>query len=72
MAKISITDKLFVTVLDRGNRLLQLSVSGVTSLKELMQQLHELLHQYDGKLLTLQLRNSTQGWSRENQMLFAA
>ncbi|MDE6514042.1 MAG: hypothetical protein K2L05_07670 [Muribaculaceae bacterium] len=72
MAKISITDKLFVTVLDRGNRLLQLSVSGITSLKELMQQLHEMLHQYDGKLLTLQLRNSTQGWSRENQMLFAA
>ncbi len=72
MAKISITDKLFVTVLDRGNRLLQLSISGVTSLKELMQHLHEMLHQYDGKLLTLQLRNSTQGWSRENQMLFAA
>lgn len=72
MAKISITDKLFVTVLDRGNRLLQLSISGITSVKELMQQLHEMLHQYDGKLLTLQLRNSTQGWSRENQMLFAA
>ncbi|MDE7334686.1 MAG: hypothetical protein K2N10_00045 [Muribaculaceae bacterium] len=72
MAKISITDKLFVTVLDRGNRLLQLSVSGITSLKELMQQLYEMLHQYNGKLLTLQLRNSTQGWSRENQMLFAA
>ncbi|MDE6228246.1 MAG: hypothetical protein K2M40_00470, partial [Muribaculaceae bacterium] len=52
--------------------LLQLSVSGITSAKELMQQLREMLHQYNGKLLTLQLRNSTRGWSRENQMLFAA
>ena len=72
MAKISVTDILFVNVLDPGRSLLQLSVSGITSAKELMQQLREMLHQYNGKLLTLQLRNSTRGWSRENQMLFAA
>ncbi|MBD5178806.1 MAG: hypothetical protein HDR46_06830 [Bacteroides sp.] len=72
MAKISVTDILFVNVLDHGRSLLQLSVSGITSAKELMQQLREMLHQYNGKLLTLQLRNSTRGWSRENQMLFAA
>ncbi|MDE6366555.1 MAG: hypothetical protein K2L33_03120 [Muribaculaceae bacterium] len=72
MANISYRDVIFVTVLDRGTSLLNLSVSGFNSAKELMQHLHGMLHQYAGRLLTLQLRNSTQGWSRENQMLFAA
>lgn len=72
MAKISYTDQLFVTVLDNGKRLLNISITGFNSAKELMQHLHEMLHLYTGRLLTLQLRNSTQGWSRENQMLFSA
>ncbi len=72
MAKIDCKDLLYVTVLDRGNRLLALSASGFHSAKELMQHLAEMLHQYRGRLLTLQLRNSSQGWSRESQMLFAA
>lgn len=72
MAKISFSDILFVTILDHGHSLLHLSISGITSAKELMQHLRGMLHQYNGRLLTLQLRNSTQGWSQENQMLFAA
>lgn len=72
MAKISFNDQLFINVLDRGKSLLSLTISGISSAKELMQHLHEMLHQYNGKLLTLQLRNSTQGWSSENRMLFAA
>lgn len=72
MTEITFSDKIFVTVSDRGARLLNLSLSGITSLKELMQQLAEMLHQYRGKLLTLELRNSTQGWHRENQLLLAA
>lgn len=72
MAKISCTDILFITVIDQGNSLLNLTLSGIGSTKELMQHLYKMLHRYQGRLLTLQLRNSTQGWSRENQMLFAA
>lgn len=72
MTKIDFADKLFITVSDHGMRLLNLTLSGVTSIKELMQHLSEMLHQYRGKLLTLELRNSTQGWSRENQMLLSA
>lgn len=72
MTKIDITDKLFVSVSDHGRRIVSLSLSGIASLKELMQQLNEMLHQYRGKLLTLELRNSTRGWRSENQMLLAA
>lgn len=72
MKKISLSDKLFVTVTDHGMRLLTLTLSGFSSLKELMQHLNKMLHQYRGKLLTLELRNSTKGWSSENTFLFAA
>ncbi|MCM1310428.1 MAG: hypothetical protein NC301_05315 [Bacteroides sp.] len=72
MTKINLSDKLFVTVSDHGLRLLNITLSGFSSLKELMQHLAEMLHQYRGKLLTFELRNSTQGWSRENQLLLAA
>ena len=72
MSNIKFSDKLFITVSDHGLQLLNLTLSGISSLKELMQHLGEMLHQYRGKLLTLELRNSTQGWSRENQMLLAA
>lgn len=71
MTKIDFSDIIFVTVLQQGRSLTQLRFSGISSLKELMQRLRQSLHQYTG-LLTIQLRNSTQGWSRENQMLFAA
>ncbi len=72
MTKIDITDKIFVSVSDRGRCIFNLTLSGITSLKQLMQQLNGLLHQYRGKLLTLELRNSTRGWRSENQLLIAA
>lgn len=71
MVKIDFSDIIFVTVLQQGRSLAQLTFSGLHSIKELMQRLRQSLHQYNG-LLTIQLRNSTQGWSKENQMLFAA
>lgn len=71
MAKIDYTDILFVSVSQQGRSLAQMTISGIRSVKELMQRLRQTLHQYSG-LLTVQLRNSTQGWSRENQILFAA
>lgn len=71
MAKIDYTDILYVSVSQQGRSLAQMTISGIRSVKELMQRLRQTLHQYSG-LLTIQLRNATQGWSRENQMLFAA
>lgn len=72
MTNISFSDRLFVTVIVNGSRVLSTSLSGFSSLKELMQHLRKALHQFAGKLLTLQVRNSTRGWNSENQMLFAA
>lgn len=72
MSIISINDCIFVNVLLNGTSLLNISLSGIGSVKELMQQLHKMLHQYSGRLLTLQVRNSTRGWNYTNSMLFAA
>lgn len=71
MAQISLTDRIFVNVMFNGANLLNLSLSGFDSLKTLMQHLHTVLRNYSGKLLTLQLRNSTRGWYRTNSILFA-
>lgn len=72
MKKIAFTDRLFVNVVFNGCSLLNVCLSGFSSLKELMQHLHGVLHQYAGRLLTLQLRNSTRGWNSTGPMLFAA
>lgn len=69
---ITITDKLFITVCLNGKSLLNISISGFSSLKDVMQYLHYKLTAYVGKLLILQLRNSTQGWCQTKSMLFAA
>lgn len=72
MKQISKTDKLFITVNYNGKNLLNVSLSGLTSMKEIMKYVHKYLNDYAGKLLTLQLRNSTQGWNRTDSMLLAA
>lgn len=72
MKQISKTDRLFLTVMFNGRSLLNVSVSGFTSMKEIIKYLHQTLSDYAGKLLTLQLRNSTQGWNRTDAMLLAA
>lgn len=72
MANISYSDSLFVTVLLRGASLLNVSLSGFNSLGELLKHLHGLLARYAGQILTLEVRNSTRGWSKTQPLLFAA
>lgn len=72
MTQISINDRIFVNVMLNGRSLMNVCLSGFSSAKELMQHLHSMLHDYAGKLLTLQVRNSTRGWNRMDSMLFAA
>ncbi len=72
MKQISKKDTLFITVNYNGKNLLNVSLSGLTSMKEIMKYVHKSLNDYAGKLLTLQLRNSTQGWNRTDSMLLAA
>lgn len=66
------TDSIFVTVYHLGRRLLQLRLSGINSQADLMADLRNKLREYTGKLLTLETRNATQGWSRKSPVLFAA
>lgn len=68
----SSTDSIFVTVYHLGRRLLQIRLSGITSQVDLMTDLREKLIGYAGKLLTLETRNATQGWTRTSPVLFAA
>lgn len=72
MKKIDFTDKIFVNVTAGGKLVGQMILSGLSSMKELMQRLRQTLHQYRGCLLNLELRNSTQGWSCDSPMWFAA
>lgn len=72
MANISFNDSIFVSVMLRGTTLLNVRLTGFGSLRELMSHLHGCLRQYAGQLLTLEVRNSTKGWSRTDSMLLAA
>lgn len=68
----STSDSIFVTVYHLGRRLLQIKLSGIKSQADLIADLRERLTGYAGKLLTLETRNASQGWSRTLPVLFAA
>ena len=68
----STSDSIFVTVYYLGRRLLQIKLSGIKSQADLIADLRERLTGYAGKLLTLETRNASQGWSRTLPVLFAA
>ncbi len=66
-------DSIFVTVFHLGLRLLCVKMSGLCSMADLMQKVsNQLGAQYRGKLLTLETRNASQGWTRRTPLLFAA
>ena len=67
----STSDSIFVTVYHLGRRLLQIKLSGIKSQADLIADLRERLTGYAGKLLTLETRNASQGWSRTLPVLFA-
>ncbi|MDE7111033.1 MAG: hypothetical protein K2O38_03920 [Muribaculaceae bacterium] len=66
------TDSIFVTVYHLGRRLIHLRLSGIKSQADLLTGLRDKLSAYAGKLLTLETRNATQGWSRTSPVLFTA
>ena len=66
------SDSIFVTVYFLGRRLFQFHLSGISSQADLMADLRQRLSAYSGKVLTLETRNASQGWSRKLPVLFAA
>lgn len=70
MKTINSNDVIFATVTQRGNTLYDGRMSGVSSMPEVMSCLRKALSGVVG-VLTLTLRNGTQGWSRRTSFKFA-
>lgn len=68
MATILSTDVMFATVKQRGNTLATLRLSGMSSLADIINYIKTIVKGRMG-LLTLSLRNSTQGWAQERNII---
>jgi hypothetical protein len=60
-------DKIFVNVSIVGRQVMTITMSGISSVEELMDSLKERLAEFDG-LLTVNLRNGSQGTSAKRVM----
>lgn len=70
MKTINSSDVIFATVTQRGNTLYDGQMSGMSSMAEVMSSLRGALAGAMG-MLTLTLRNGTQGWSSRSSIKFA-
>ncbi|MCM1292369.1 MAG: hypothetical protein NC111_03000 [Bacteroides sp.] len=68
MKSILSTDIVFATLRQRGRVIGSLRLSGVTSLADVMNHVKGLAI----GLVTLELRNGTQGWSHNHNLMMAA
>ena len=68
MATINCTDIIYATVKMRGRTLASLSINGVTSFKEVVREVRASIGSVAG-LATMQLRNSSQGWTQSSALL---
>lgn len=70
MKTINSSDVIFATVTQRGATLYDARLSGLSSMTDVMKYLHKALSGAVG-MLTLTLRNGTQGWSRRSSFKLA-
>lgn len=68
MKTISCTDIIFARVSQCGRMVASLCLSGITSIQELYQRISERLGGHVG-LITVQLRNGSQGWTDRRHVL---
>ncbi len=71
MKAININDVIFATVSQHGCVLASLTLSGVTSLSDVMKHLRASVSGVVG-MVTLQLRNMSQGWSQRTTFVPAS
>ena len=69
MATISISDIIYATVVRRGTTLITVKLSGIASLHDLLARLRREISRDTTGLVTLILRNGSQGWSRSHRLL---
>mgnify|MGYP003300023956 FL=1 len=68
MATIDSTDIIFATVTQRGKDVVSLRMSGMTSFSEIVKRMQTAVTSPLG-LVTLRLRNYTQGWSQHHALV---
>ena len=71
MTAIHRTDLLQVTAQSCGNVLLSLTMSGVTNLGDVFHQVRRSAPDEAG-IVTIKLRNRTQGWTQQHNIVFRA
>lgn len=67
MQTIDYTDVVFATIIQRGRTLYSARISGMSSVAEVMKYLHSAVGKVAG-MVTLNLRNSSQGWSTQTYL----
>lgn len=68
MKKISFNDILFATLTRQGRVLASLTISGVTSIADVIRRLRRMVDAGSG-LVVFSLRNMTQGWSQQSSFM---
>ncbi len=68
MATINRTDRLYVTIHHGGSKPYTIEMSGLTSLGEVYRQVKGFSNVAAG-VVTLHLRNSTQGWTQQHNIV---
>ncbi len=68
MSTISISDVIFASIIKQGRHIATFRLSGLSSFKDAIHQLRCIVNSSLG-LVTVNFRNSTQGWSRNQSMM---
>lgn len=71
VTKILHDDIIFATVSQRGNTIVSLKMTGLTSVKDLLEQLNSTISGYMGMVM-LKLRNKNQGWSLDRPIMIGS
>ncbi|MCM1519610.1 MAG: hypothetical protein NC098_02365 [Lachnoclostridium sp.] len=70
MKTIRTTDTLFATIIHRGVTIISARISGVASISDIIKTLRQSIGQIAG-LVTLRLRNATEGWTADKPLILA-
>ena len=70
MGTINSSDIIFATLTQRGNQVATFRFSGLTSIADIIKQIRTNVRNCIG-MVTLQLRNGTQGWSQSRSLLLS-
>lgn len=68
MERINQTDRLFVTISQGGINICSIETSGISTLSEVYKKVKSQAN-IDAGVVTLRLRNSTQGWTQQHNLV---